>query len=371
MVLLKLSDKLFMRGMIHMRKNKVFLTVNQLEPGMIIAEDFIQENIILVHSDVVLTEIIISKLREKYFLDKVLVYRDDEADVNQSKDPKEKTVEDIDQSFNEFSFNVGGIFHSMYNEGICDIEGIRGFSKKIQGELKSTSAVIKNIVLYGSGNDVIYRHSVNVAALSSILGRWIGLDENTINLLTYSAILHDYGKTKVDKDILNKVNPLTKNEIKEIKGHPVIGYNEIKKVQFLDNSVGYGVLMHHERLDGSGYPLGIKEDKIHPFAKIIAIADVFDAVNSNRVHKKSRGPFEALEIIQKESLGKLDYKYCKIFLEHIVNYYMGENVLLNTNKVCKIEQININDISRPLLFDGSVFIDLKQEKELNVEELVL
>jgi len=259
----------------------------------------------------------------------------------------------------------------MYNEGICDIEGIRSFSKQIQGELKSTSAVIKNIVLYGSGNDVIYRHSVNVAALSSILGRWIGLDENTINLLTYSAILHDYGKTKVDKDILNKVNPLTKNEIKEIKGHPVIGYNEIKKVQFLDNSVGYGVLMHHERLDGSGYPLGIKEDKIHPFAKIIAIADVFDAVNSNRVHKKSRGPFEALEIIQKESLGKLDYKYCKIFLEHIVNYYMGESVLLNTNKVCKIVQININDISRPLLFDGSVFIDLKQEKELYVEELVL
>lgn len=357
-----------MKGTIDMRKSRMIVTVNELEPGMILAENFRDDSLTLINSGVVLTEAIISKLREKYFLDTVVVYKDE---VSEAVVHKEKTVEDIDQSFNEFSFNVGAIFQGIYSEGICDIGEIRGFAKKIQGELEATSAVIKNIVLYGSGSDAIYRHCVNVAALSSILGMWIGLDENKINLLTYSAMFHDYGKTKVDKNILNKVNSLTANEMKEIKNHPVIGYNEIKKVQFLDSSVAYGVLMHHERLDGSGYPLGIKENKIHEFAKIIAIADVFDAVNSDRVHKKSRGPFEALEIIQKEGLGKLDYTYCKVFLEHIVNYYMGENVLLNTNKVCKIVQININDISRPLLFDGSVFIDLKQEKDLYIEKLVL
>ena len=354
-----------------MGKSRVLLSVNQLEPGMIIAEDFKDDNTILVNLGVTLTEDIISKIKDKYFFNKVLVYKEDEDGKNKSKVQKEKTVEEIDRSFNDFSFNVGAIFESMHSEGLCNIEELRAFSKRIQGELGEKGAVIKNIVLYGSGKDAIYRHCVNVAALSSILGKWIGLDEKTINLLNYSAILHDYGKTKINKDILSKPSALTANEMKEIKNHPAIAYNEIKKVQFLDNSVGYGVLMHHERLDGSGYPLGIKEDKIHSFAKIIAIADVFDAVNSNRLYKKSRGPFEALEIIQKESLGRLDYKYCKIFLEHIVNYYMGESVLLNTNKVCKIVQIDINDISRPLLFDGSVFIDLKQEKDLYVEELVL
>jgi len=94
-------------------------------------------------------------------------------------------------------------------------------------------------------------------------------------------------------------------------------------------------------------------------------------VNSNRNHKKKRGPFEALEVIQKESLGKLDYEYCKTFLEHIVNYYMGENVLLNNNKICKIVQVNPNDLSKPLLFDGEEFIDLKNHSDLKIINLAL
>ena len=129
--------------------------------------------------------------------------------------------------------------------------------------------------------------------------------------------------------------------------------------------------MHHERLDGSGYPLGLKDNQIHQFARIIAIADVFDAINSDRLYKKSRGPFEALEIIKKESLGRLDYEYCNVFINHVINYYMGENVLLNNGKTCKIVQIDANDLTRPLLLDDSGFIDLKKSKDLYIEKLVL
>ena len=81
---------------------------------------------------------------------------------------------------------------------------IREFSRKIQNELRPSSIVIKNIVLYGSGEDSIYRHGVNVAALSALLGKWVGLEDAKINLLVYSAILHDIGKTKVNKDVLEK-----------------------------------------------------------------------------------------------------------------------------------------------------------------------
>ena len=83
-----------------------------------------------------------------------------------------------------------------------------------------------------------------------------------------------FGKTKIDKNILNKVGPLTLKEREEIKNHSIVGYNFTKKIPYINNAVCNGVLMHHERLDGSGYPLGIKEDKIDIlFAKIIAIAD--------------------------------------------------------------------------------------------------
>ena len=165
---------------------------------------------------------------------------------------------------------------------------IREFSQKIQNELKPSSIVIKNIVLYGSGSDVIYRHGVNVAALSALLGKWIGLEKSQLNLLVYSAILHDFGKTKIDRDVLKKEAPLTKNEFNMIKTHANLGYKIIKEISFLDKAVSYGVLMHHERVDGSGYPLGLKGEAIHPFAKIIAIADVFDAINSDRGYKKKK-----------------------------------------------------------------------------------
>jgi HD-GYP domain-containing protein (c-di-GMP phosphodiesterase class II) len=266
---------------------------------------------------------------------------------------------------------VEKILENMDSLRVSGIEEVRRFAAKIQAELQSASSVIKNIVLYGSGSDTIYRHGVNVTALSTILGKWVGLNGAQLNLLTYAAILHDFGKIKVDKRILDKPGALTTKEFNEIKAHPTIGYNYIKEIPFLDKAVSYGVLMHHERTDGSGYPLGLKEDKIHQFAKIIAIADVFDAVNSNRVYKKSKGPFEALEIIKKESLGKLDYEYCNIFLNHVVNYYMGENVMLNTKKICKIIQVDVNNLARPFLLDDTGFIDLKQRKDLVIEKLVL
>lgn len=349
---------------------KLFLRPNDLKTGMVIAEDLIENNIVLASKGTIVTQAIIDKLGQVYFLNKIAVFHEDKQNRNNQSVEKSKTVEEVEKSFSEFTFNVEGIFDVIDSRGIKDLEDVRGFAKKIQKEMNSTRAIIKNIVLSGSGTDTIFRHSVNVAALSSILGRWLGIDEKEINLLTYAGILHDFGKTKIDRQILNKRGTLTTKEFQQIKNHPITAYNLIKQVAFLDSSVGYGILMHHERLDGSGYPLGIKGEKIHKFAKIIAIADTFDAVNSNRVYRRSKEPFVALEIIQKDSLGKLDYEYCKVFLEHLVNYYVGEEVLLNNEMICKIIQININDITHPLVLHDDEFIDLKKQPDLRVERLI-
>lgn len=361
-------------GATYMGRSVQSIDIYKLEPGMVLAREILNKGIVLVNKDVVITSTIISSLANYLIFEPALVYIENEPEEIADKKTKkviDNSVAEIEESFNGFANVVEYMFNNLFCEDITYIEEIEKFSKKIQSELKATGAIIKNIVLYGSGEDCIYRHSVNVAALSSILGKWIGLDTNEIELLTYSAMLHDIGKAKIDEKILNKVEPLSQNEFSTIKNHSVIGYNLVKQIPNLHESVLYGVLMHHERLDKSGYPLGVEENKIHNFAKIIAIADTFDAVNSNRVYKKKRGPFQALEIIQKESLGKLDYEYCKIFLDHIINYYIGEEVILNTNKVCKILQINLNDLSRPLLLDGAEFLDLSKHKELNVENLVV
>ena len=128
--------------------------------------------------------------------------------------------------------------------------------------------------------------------------------------------------------------------------------------------------MHHERQDGSGYPLGIKGEKIHYFAKIIAIADELDVLNSYKEDNINRGPFEVLETLKQKSLSKLDYEYTKILLEHISNYYMGENVLLSTGEIAKIIQVDSNNLSKPLLLKDGEFLDLSKNKDIYIKELL-
>lgn len=352
-----------------MKKHKKLLNIDELKIGMITAHEITSENTLLLGKGLPITQQIIDKLTETYFYNKIEIYFDEETHTDNNFN-KENTIEEIEESFLELSSNIQSIFDTMVHFPSSNIEDIRQFISRIQEELISTSSIIKNIVLYGSGQDAIYRHSVNVAALSTILGRWVGFTKQELTLLAYSAILHDFGKIKIDEKILNKPSTLTSKEFEVIKKHPVVAYKYLQQIKFLNPSVSLGVLMHHEKADGSGYPFGLKDDKIHKFAKIIAISDMFDAINSDRLYKKSMKPLEALALIQEQSLGKLDYEYCNIFLTNVIQYYIGERVLLNNGSLCKIVQIDIKNIERPLLFDDNNFIDLKTEKNLYIEKFI-
>ncbi|URZ04191.1 HD-GYP domain-containing protein [Clostridium felsineum] len=344
-----------------MSKEKKLLTIDELLPGMTSANDIMFEGKPLLTEGSEITETSIQKLKGTYIIDKLEVYVEKEESSK-----KAETINELETSFNEFSSNLEDIFTNIDNLKNNGIDSLREFSQKVQGEFKSTGLVIKNVIFYGSQNN-IYRHSVNVAAISFIIGKWLGISENDINLLTYASLLHDFGKTRLDSNIMNKGDNLTTEEYAIYKTHPVIAYHLIKEIPNINNSVGLGVLMHHEQIDGSGYPLGIKDDKIHKFAKIIAIADAFDKVNSN----KENGPFDGLKAIKDLSLGKLDCPYCNMFLNHTLNYYMGETVLLNDNRSCKIIKLDIEDLTKPLLLDDNGFLDLKSDSSLYVKSLVI
>lgn len=353
------------------KKTKV-VDFSQLEEGMIVAKEVQQNGKVLLRKDIPITGQMIKKIRNILFIGTVEVYdKKVSAKKKVANYEKEKQYIRVQEEFKEIAFKLQKTFRQIINDDEIAMHEVREFAKKIQSELTPSSIIIKNIVLYGSGDDSIYRHSVNVAALSAIIGKWIGYDHAKLNSLVYAAILHDYGKTKIDRELLKKEATLTTNEFNVIKTHAQLGYKFVKEIKQLDTSVSYGVLMHHERLDGSGYPLGLKDEAIHPFARIIAIADVFDAMNSDRGYKKKRLPFEALQIVKNESLGKLDYEYTKVFLEHIVDYYTGEEVLLNTNETCKIIKMNPNDLEKPLILKDNDFIDLTKEKEFYIKEVLI
>lgn len=342
-----------------MIENEKSLLINQLKVGMLSASDIKFDGRLLLAKGAIITESTLRTLKDNYIVDNVKVYT---TDISEKLNViKTTTVEEVELAFNEFSLSLEKVFDNLSNS----IEELRTFSNKVQDEFLKTGVVIRDTVFFNNKSNTIYRHSVNVSAISFILGKWIGLNENEINLLTYSALLHDFGKTKISKHILNKTTNLTLKEKKILRTHTILGYNFVKNIPFLNSSVGYGILMHHERIDGSGYPFGLKGAKVHKFAKVIAIADLFDNISSNN----EQGPFEALKVLQDESLLTLDFNYCNMFLHHVVNYCMGETVVLNDNRHCKVIKVDLNDLTHPLLLSDGGFIDLKAEKDLHIKKM--
>jgi len=351
-----------------MNDNNEFLNVQELKIGMKIKRDVTKNGSLLIKEGSIVSEELIARLNKAYFLEKIEVNISKEV-IAQST--KEAELQKVEETFREISTGLKEMFLKLDKAKENKVNDLRIFSEKIQKELHATEIIISTIVFKGSGEDSIYRHGVNVATLSALLGKWIGLEQSKINLLIYSALLHDFGMTKLGKKVPEKPDILIEEKYKVVKQHAKIGYESVDDISYLDKSVSYGVLMHHEREDGSGYPLAITGEKIHSFAKIIAIADELDVMNSDETHKNSRGPFEALEIIKEKSLNKLDYEYSKIFLDHISNYYMGEDVLLNTGERAKIIQMNSNNLARPLVLKDGDFIDLSKNKDIFIKELIL
>jgi HD-GYP domain-containing protein (c-di-GMP phosphodiesterase class II) len=205
--------------------------------------------------------------------------------------------------------------------------------------------------------------------LCHIFGHWLHLPKDQIENLTVAGLLHDIGKTKIDDSILNKPGKLTAQEFEEIKKHSSIGYDMVKD-QNIPYEIKMGILSHHEKYDGSGYPFGFKSDQIHDFGKIIAIADIYDAMTSERTYHKRYSPFKVIRMFEQEAYGLLDTKYLYVFLENIAHNYLGNSVRLSSGEVGKIVFIHNNHPSRPIIQLDNVMLDLQNEQDIDIEEIL-
>lgn len=351
-----------------MSENVASVSVNELVSGMIIAKEVRRNGNVLLKEGSIINEDIIDRLKSTYFFDKIQVYIS--ADVIE-KNTKEAEIKKVEQAFEEVSSELVNLYSQIDKLKEDSIEELREFAWKIQKQFKNSELVINSVLFQGSGDDCVYRHGVNVAALSAMIGKWAGFDSEKINHLIYSALLHDFGITRLPEELQKKPDLELQEYCEEVKEHVRIGYRDIESLACLNKSVICGVLMHHERCDGSGYPLGLVSEKIHPFAKIIAIADEIDTMNSNKELREEKGAFHVLKEIKEKSLRLLDYQYSRMFLEHISNFYIGEEVVMNNGDVAKILQMNVDDIESPLLLKDGDFINLKTEKNLCIKELIV
>ncbi len=165
------------------------------------------------------------------------------------------------------------------------------------------------------------QHSVGCSVNAIILARKVGItDENELLEVGLAGLLHDIGKVKVRKEIINKPGPLDPQEWEEMRRHSAEGYELVKTYPFLTERTKRAIIEHHEEKKGTGYPLGLKEEEIHLFSKIICLCDIFNALTTNRSYSKARTPFEAFELMRDKMMHKIDDKLFK----ELVKVYGGQ-----------------------------------------------
>lgn len=218
-------------------------------------------------------------------------------------------------------------------------------------------------------DDSTFAHSLNVGLLSNVMAGWLGLAPAEVEMATACGLLHDIGKLFIPHEIVTKPGKLTDSEYSEIKRHPIEGYQLLKK-QNLDDHICNAALMHHERYDGGGYPLGIRGTQIDAYARLVAICDVYDAMTAARCYRGPLCPFHVVEIFEQEGLQKYDVTYVLTFLEHIVYTYMHSYCRLTDGREGEIIMINKDHLSRPLVLCDGESIDLSKELDLRIDTLL-
>ena len=213
-------------------------------------------------------------------------------------------------------------------------------------------------------------HSNRVAKYSKEIATRMGKDGDEAIAIYFMGLLHDIGKIGIRDDIINKANRLTDEEFMVIKNHPVIGHDILKNMTEIPN-IEYGARWHHEKYDGSGYPDGLKGEEIPEYARIICVADAYDAMTSARTYRGPMCPFKVVEIFEREGLQKYDTKYIMTFLENIINTYLSHEVRLSDGRIGTVIFVNNRALSRPLIQCGDTYVDLtKEPTSLTIEEIL-
>ncbi|MDD2619757.1 MAG: HD-GYP domain-containing protein [Syntrophomonadaceae bacterium] len=237
-------------------------------------------------------------------------------------------------------------------------------------EVTGTNNVLKHLLNLRNKDEYTLQHSVSVGVMSIKIGQAMKLTAQQLRNLGIAGMLHDIGKCKMSNDIINKPGPLDAAEFKEIQKHPIYGYQIVNEIKLKDPDIATAVLQHHEHQDGHGYPLQTKGEDINLYGNIIAVADVFDALTSDRAYRPRMPLLKAIEHIVKGTLGHLEPMVARRLFKYILDISIGETVILNTGQKATVVLINETDPTRPLVKIEEEFIDLKTEQNIFIQDLL-
>ncbi|WP_313641644.1 HD-GYP domain-containing protein [Paenibacillus sp.] len=218
--------------------------------------------------------------------------------------------------------------------------------------------------------DYNYHNAVLSALTSYKIAQWCGYPQKDWMQIAFAGLLHDIGNAKVDSSLLHKPEPLNSGEIEEVRRHTTYGYQLLRNVTAINEGVRLTALQHHEKVDGSGYPLKLEGTQIHFYAKVVAVADIFHAMTLERAYRKAQSPYLVLEQILTESFGKLDPVIVQTFIQKSTDLFSGTRIRLSDGRHGQIIFTDRANPTRPMIKVEGAIVNLMVERELYIQEII-
>lgn len=304
----------------------IYVCTNNLKPGMILAKDIWGKSSFfpLVHSGATLQESTINRLIDKGIQGIYIECEGcEDVEVNEilSMEEKIRITDEIGKIFKSLQAEKGNIF-------AC-VESVSKIADYFVDVITKNKECLMNIIDIKNYNEYSYIHSMQVGILSTIIGKNLGYKNDRLKELATAGMLHDIGKLNIPIEILDKPGALTDEEFSIMKKHPDYGIIKLSSCKTISQDILDGIVTHHEKIDGTGYPRGLREEEIHDFGKIIAVADVYDALTSDRSYRKSWKPHDTINYMMSCAGSHFDVDILSAFLLSAAAYPVGVLVLLN------------------------------------------
>jgi len=361
----------------------VRVKIQELQEGCILAEDvYCLTNRPIVNKKTVLTNetlnILNAFLIKDVVVDKMMVDGKNFIPADFIEEEKEQIDAHTESEKSFIDMFLMGVrqykkeFKSWQSGLPIDITIIRNILLPLIEKLDSSSSELFSLHHLSTNEEYLYQHSVAVGLLSAFIGKKLNYSKGDIVQLALGGCLADAGMAKIKPAILNKSSTLSLQEFEEVKRHPAYSYKMVKDIAVLRESTKIGIVQHHERLDGSGYPLGELDNKINSIAKIIAVADTFHAMTCSRLYRRKQSPFKVLEMMLQDSFGKYDIAAMQSISSGIMTFSIGSKVKLSDGQIAEILFIEERTPTRPLIkiTSNDEIINLEKNRQLFIEEVL-
>lgn len=254
----------------------------------------------------------------------------------------EKAYADAIQQFKKEFFN--------WESGAkIDMTKIRGMVIPLIEQVLEDRSYIFDLNSYSNPQDYLYHHCIATGLIASIMAQKLGYEKGICIQMAIAGTLADCGMAKIPAKIRDKTSKLTPQEFKEIRQHPVHSFVLVKDLAALKGEMKKAIFQHHERLNGSGYPKGVKNEDISIYSQIIAVADVYHAMTSERLYSEKKATFQVIEMIKESEFGKFDIKVVNALIAIVADLPIGTKVELSNKERAEVMFINKYAPTRPLV----------------------